>query len=385
MIVSVYPVKLLGEILQLELDEEPIDRERTYLTAGIYSHGRGIFRRAPIEGSETRYTKYTKLHVGQFVYSKLFGWEGATTVVGSDFDGLYVSHEFPTFSINNAAASPDYVGYLARWKGLHSLLKDKGTGVGSRRQRVGIDRLLATPVPLPDLAEQSRIVARLDAAFSRLSKADGLLSHRELLRNSLAESAVFATASQSAGSAPLKSLLTVSRVPVEIIPDNQYQAFGMRSFGKGTIRYNPRPGRDLSVLRYYTFPAGALALSNIKAWEGAIGVTDVKDTSCVASNRFLFYSPKDGRINLSYLRHYLLSREGIAKISAASPGSADRNRTLSIQGLESIEIPLPPRNAQDRAARLIDTINTRLSSAESTATWETLRPSLLNAAFGGRL
>jgi restriction endonuclease S subunit len=159
----------------------------------------------------------------------------------------------------------------------------------------------------------------------------------------------------------------------------------MRSFGKGIIRYEPVPGRELSKLRYYKFPIEALALSNIKAWEGAISVTDDRDTDCVASNRFLFYSPRDDRINVSYIRHYLLSREGIAKIGAASPGSADRNRTLSIQGFEAIGISLPSRGIQDATARLIDTISAGFGPAESTASWETLKLSLLNAAFNRRI
>ena len=159
----------------------------------------------------------------------------------------------------------------------------------------------------------------------------------------------------------------------------------MRSFGKGIIRYEPAPGRNLSKLRYYKFPVNALALSNIKAWEGAIGLTTSKDISCVASNRFLFYSPKDDQINVSYVRHYLLSRTGIAKIGAASPGSADRNRTLSIHGFESIQIPFPPRDVQDETARVIDAIAAELSPDDRTATWDALKLSLLNAAFSGRL
>jgi type I restriction enzyme S subunit len=131
----------------------------------------------------------------------------------------------------------------------------------------------------------------------------------------------------------------------------------MRSFGKGSIRYAPAPGKDLSKLRYYSFPAGALALSNIKAWEGAIGVTDAADTECVASNRFLFYLPLDERVNISYLRYYLLSRPGISQVGAASPGSADRNRTLSIRGFEAIRVPVPTRDAQDKTAQLIDTVS----------------------------
>ncbi len=380
-----FPELKLETFLILDIEEEPVIDDQTYRTAGIYSHGRGLFEKPPIHGHETSYSKYTKLRTGQFVYSKLFGWEGATAVVSSDFDRLFVSHEFPTFTIDPTRADPDYMRYIARWGGLHAQLKDKGTGVGSRRQRVNVDRLLATKVPLPDLPEQRRIAARLDASFEKLDKAASLRERRAFLQRAIFESAIGEAVTQRVGSASISSILSPSRVPVEIDPDEKYQAFGMRSFGKGSIRYEATEGGELSKLRYYRFPAGSLALSNIKAWEGAIGVTDAVDTACVASNRFLFYTPCDQRINISYLRHFLLSRIGLAQVAASSPGSADRNRTLSIKGFEAIEVPLPGREVQDRTAHLIDTLSHTSGDRSTEDAWHGMRTSLLNAAFAGDL
>jgi type I restriction enzyme S subunit len=180
-------------------------------------------------------------------------------------------------------------------------------------------------------------------------------------------------------------IVALTRTEIEVAADNLYRAIGMRSFGKGVIHYAPAPGSELSKLRYFTFPQGALVLSNIKAWEGAIGVTGEDEVGHVASNRFLFYLPVDERVNISYLRHYLLSRSGLAQVSANSPGGADRNRTLGIKRFEQIEFPLPERREQDRVALALDTLNTQLASSCLEAALPALRPALLNAAFSGQL
>lgn len=385
MSVTTYQEVTLGTFLRQEADTVAIAPDATYTTAGIYSYGRGLFRRPPITGSETNYTKYNRIRKGQFIYSKLFGWEGALATVPEEFDGLYVSHEFPTFHIDDSIADPGYVAHLATWPGLHDKLRDQGTGMGSRRQRVNVDRLISATVPLPDLDEQRRIAARLDAAMAKLSRVEQLQEQRTKLHTAFRESLIAEAANEAPGGVVLGSLLQSVRQAIGINPEAQYKALGMRSFGRGSIRYPAVPGKELSKLRYFSFPSEALVLSNIKAWEGAIGVTDEEDLACVASNRFLFYQSRDERVNIRYLRHYLLSRQGLAQISACSPGSADRNRTLSIKAFERLSVPLPSRTEQDRIARALDSLNVTANPERSREIQSALVPSLLNAAFRGQL
>ncbi|MGH4007564.1 MAG: restriction endonuclease subunit S [Pseudonocardiaceae bacterium] len=164
---SKYPFIPLQEVLTKSGDFVSIDPEEQYETAGILNRGRGLFRRPTVSGSETRYTKYNRLHAGQFVYSKLFAWEGALATVTPEFDGLFVSHEFPTFDVVEERAIPDYIAHLARWSDLHIALSKQTSGMGSRRQRVNIGQLLSTPVPIPDIKEQQRIADKLDLLLSK--------------------------------------------------------------------------------------------------------------------------------------------------------------------------------------------------------------------------
>ncbi|MGW4175744.1 hypothetical protein [Streptomyces rubiginosohelvolus] len=158
-------------------------------------------------------------------------------------------------------------------------------------------------------------------------------------------------------------VLRMNRRPVDIQPESEYRAFGMRSFGRGTIRYVPTIGSGLTKLPHFKFNSNALVLSNIKAWEGAVGVTDEEDAKCVASSRFLFYEPRGEEVDVRYMRYFFLTRRGLGEIGKASRGSADRNRTLSIRAFEQIKISLPHPVEQRRIADKLDLLLTEQAKA----------------------
>src|SRR5205823_6346362 len=140
-----------------------------------------------------------------------------------------------------------------------------------------------------------------------------------------------------------------------------YVPIGIRSFGKGIFHYEPRLSGELGSLRFFWVKPNRLVLSNIKGWEGAIAVSSESDAGCIASNRFLSYVPTEDRIDVRWARWYFLSEPGIELIRRASPGSADRNRTLAIDRFEALEIPLPPIDQQSSIAERLDRLQTAAS------------------------
>jgi hypothetical protein len=125
----------------------------------LLNRGRGIFVRPEVKGSETKYRTFYRLASGQLIYSKLFGWEGAVTIVPDSFDGYYVSPEFPTFKLDQNRVLPSYMTSITRWEGLHARLAGAGSGLGQRRQRVQIEDFLATTIPLPGDIHRQRQIA----------------------------------------------------------------------------------------------------------------------------------------------------------------------------------------------------------------------------------
>ncbi len=151
-------------------------------------------------------------------------------------------------------------------------------------------------------------------------------------------------------------VLALDRTPVDPDPGVEYITIGIRSFGKGVFHYDAKPGDGLGKLRFFEVRPDRLLVSNIKGWEGAIAVSDAHDAGCLASNRFLSYRPVDDRVDVGWARWFFLSERGLPLIQQASPGSADRNRTLAIDRFENLEILLPPIDEQRRVADRLDRV-----------------------------
>ena len=157
----------------------------------------------------------------------------------------------------------------------------------------------------------------------------------------------------------------------------EYVAIGVRGFGRGIFRYDAVPGSSLGKLRFFNVRSGSLVVSNIKAWEGAVDVSGSSDEGTIASNRFLSYEPIDDQADVNFLRHYFLTEPGNQKLQRASPGSADRNRTLAASRFEEILIPLPGLSDQQRIAARLDRI-AATSASFATPPTAALRDSLLD-------
>jgi type I restriction enzyme S subunit len=159
-------------------------------------------------------------------------------------------------------------------------------------------------------------------------------------------------------------VLRLERRGVLIDPLAEYRLIGVYSFGKGIFHREPTLGADLGNYRFFRVVPGDLVLSNIQAWEKAIGYATERDAGCVGTHRFLTYVPRNGLVDTNYLRYLFLSDRGFRLIQKASPGSVTRNRTLAIDRFEDLEIEVPPIEVQRVVASELDAANGCLHAAQ---------------------
>ena len=168
---------------------------------------------------------------------------------------------------------------------------------------------------------------------------------------------------------PFGSVFELQRRQVAVDPSADYQEIGVRSFGRGLFVKDPVTGSDIGSKRVFRVEPGDLVVSNVFAWEGAVGVATGLHGGMIGSHRFMTWTPK-GDVNVDFARHYFGSELGLTALGAASPGSAGRNRTLSIANLEAVSIPLPPRVEQERIVSHLTAIEPSLIR------WRSLSPTL---------
>ena len=141
--------------------------------------------------------------------------------------------------------------------------------------------------------------------------------------------------------ASLKEVAPIIRRPVEIRIGEEYPELGIRSFGKGTFHKPPLDSFSIGTKRLFQIKSDDLLFSNVFAWEGAIAVAQPDDDGRYGSHRFISCVPKPDIATSDFLCYYFLTPEGLGKIGEASPGGAGRNRTLGLEKLSQIEVPLP--------------------------------------------
>lgn len=374
----------LGEVLQLERIPIEVDQDTEYTQIGIRSFGRGIFHRDTVTGANLSKLRYFEVHPDRLIFSNIMAWEGAIALSGEAEQGCVGSSRFLSY---RAVGDIDlrYLNYFFQSDRGRALVAGASTGSTVRNQTLPRDAIEEMWVPILHIDEQRRIADKLDASLGRVDSVRALRAKMTTLQASLAASLITSTIESATENVRVSDVIEFKRTPIKIDPDTEYRNIGIRSFGRGFIRHPLTAGRDLSKLNFFTFPENALALSNLMAWEGGISVTRSEDMGYIASSRFFFYLPIDNRVNISYLRHFLLSKQGQALIASACSAGAERNRTLGRKRFEELTFPLPPRPMQDRVTRTLDALAERLNAAYSEPALDALRPSILNEAFIGQL
>ena len=147
----------LKEILTEAAVPYDVDPETSYPNLGIYSFARGAFAKPPIDGALTSAKTLYRVRKGQFIYSRLFAFEGAYTIVPAELDERFVSNEFPSFDIAEDAATPEFLAAFFMNPRVWTDLLAGSLGLGSRRQRVNQKHLVEYTIWLPPLAWQNRI------------------------------------------------------------------------------------------------------------------------------------------------------------------------------------------------------------------------------------
>lgn len=342
---------VLRELLRPADQPCNVDINGTYPNFGIYSFGRGLFRKQPIEGQSTSANTLFRVRAGNFIYSRLFAFEGAYGIVDDEFDGFFVSNEYPSFAIDRSQLLPAYLRYYFR---LPTVWQDIGMGskgVGSRRIRIHPERVLDHRISLPPLSEQLTIVARLDALTTKAEHVEAHLDAAEHDAGRLL-AVRFRDAIADAPTLSMAEVAPLVRRQQSIDILGSYPELGIRSFGKGTFHKPPLPGSEVGTKRLFRIEPGDLLFSNVFAWEGAIAVAQAGDAGRFGSHRFITCCADPARTSAEFLRYYFLAGEGLAKIGNASPGGAGRNRTLGLEKLMALDVPVPPQATQQSFDRL---------------------------------
>ena len=378
--------KRIGEVLELRREQVVVDPLATYREIGVRSFGRGIFHKEPLQGHELGTKRVFWVRPDDLIFNNVFAWEGAVALATDSEAGMIGSHRFLTYVPKDDSVDPAYLRYFfATEKGVQ-LLGQASPGSAGRNRTLAIDRFEALEIPLPDIADQRRIAARLDSLLAVVEQLRVEDKEAVDVGGALLDSGRSALIADASGDAPVTRLGEVAEIVMGQSPpgyaynevgDGMPLLNGPTEFG----RSNPVPRQWTSVVTKVCEP-GDLLMS-VRA---SIGRTNWADTAYCLGRGVAALRPKSSNLDLRYLRQLLLAK--ITDLTALSAGSTFLN--LPGHKLRTLELPLLSLTRQaelsdrldaleDRHARVLDLMRKRRVTVAG------LRESILNNAFAGAL
>jgi type I restriction enzyme S subunit len=262
----------------------------------------------------------------------------------------------------------------------------------TNRVRLQEDKFLAREFPLPPLAEQRRVVTRIEELAAQIHEARTLRHQATEEAEALVPakaSSVFRSAMKNGG-VPLESVAILERGKFHHRPRNEPRFFGgthpwiqigeIESSSK-YIRAWTQTLNDDGLKISKKFPRGTVLIS-IAATIGAVGILDF---DCCVPDSIVGVTPKL-QTESEFLYHYLGYLRG--HLEEIAPQSGQKNINLGI--LTQVPVPKLALPEQRRIVAELDVLQAEVDElkrlqAETAAELDALLPSILDKAFKGEL
>ena len=340
-----------GELLTKSDEWIRLDPMTTITQVRVQWWGQGAVPRKTATAGELGSDKWLAVRWKQFLISRIDARKGAAGVVPRTLDGAFVSNDFPAFNIDTDRLEPQFLDWYS--KTARFVQDCKGASEGTtNRVRLKEERFLALSMPLPPLEEQRRIVEQVETLMDRLRSVNVLQLEMDQKIKRLLLSA-YQKAIEGAAWHGMSAVAPLVRRPVEIDPLEGYPELGIRSFGKGSFHKPSLQGSSVGSKKLFRIAEGDLVFNIVFAWEGAVAVAKRGDNGRFGSHRFLTCVTDLNVALPEFLCFHFLTDGGLEQLGKASPGGAGRNRTLGIDNLARIVVPVPDIETQRRFVRLL--------------------------------
>ena len=337
-----WPVVPLGESIRHRKEFITIQPDQTYSRCRVQTSARGIVLRDRVPSSTIKTKKQQVCRAGEFLVAEIDAKMGGYGIVPEELDGAIVSGHYFLFEVDERCLLRRFLHWYCQTSDFFEQVNARGS---TNYAAIRPYDVLTYRVPVPSLAEQHRIVAKLD-------KVAGLVAERRRVLETAGRdtqamlSSAFREVIDGAPYRPMAEVAPLVRRPVGIEPDREYTEIGVKSFYNGIFHRRTMNGADYSWQKLFWIKEGDLVFSNLMAWEQGIAVAEFEDNGCVGNHRMLTCQVDRALVTPTFLLAYFKTEEGFMQVAGHSPGSIARNKTLSSKKLPTIKVPIPPLERQ---------------------------------------
>lgn len=376
-----WPMVKLGEVLRYRKEFIAIDDLENYKRPRVQLHAQGIVLRDQVPGAMIKTKTQQVCHAGEFLVAEIDAKVGGFGIVPESLEGAIVSSHYFIFVIDASSLDRRFLDYYSRT----SSFRDQVAAQGSTNYAaIRPAHVLGYEIPLPPLEEQRRIVARIEELAAHITEA------RTLRQQAIEEAEAFIVSLHlKLAGARIKRLGEVIRLredQVAIEKNTSYPQVGVRSFGAGLFPKIAVSGVDTSYRVFNRLYDGALVLSQVKGWEGAVAICPKMLSGMFVSPEYRTFATIENEACPEYLASIVRTEWFWTRLSSATRGvGARRERTRPEQFL-NIEIPIPILDRQKHGSEVFAKMAAlKHLQTETQTELDAMLPAILDRAFKGEL
>ena len=168
-----WPNVKLADVMRRSAEAVDLQPDAEYRQITVKLWGKGAVLRGVLKGAEVAAPRQLVARQNQFIVSRIDARNGALGIVPAELDGAIVSNDFPLFNLVPERLLPAYLGWMCKTAAFVDECNRASEGTTNRVRLQG-KKFLAREIPLPPLAEQRRIVARIDGLAANIQEARGI-------------------------------------------------------------------------------------------------------------------------------------------------------------------------------------------------------------------
>lgn len=382
-----WPKVRLGDVLRRSDKWISIQSNESYKQITVRLWGKGVVLRRIVTGLELGASQQLQVEPNQFILSRIDARNGAFGLIPESLDGGVVSNDFPVFDIDTLHLLPPFLNWMSKTQDFVDFCRAASEGT-TNRVRLKEDRFLATEISLPPVADQRRIVAKIDELAAKIEEA--LHLHQQATKDAeiLLESArAKAFGKTTSDGWKIEKLNEVAPINMgQSPPGESYNEFGDGvPLLNGPTEFGAKHPKEV---QWTTSPTklckqGDILLCVRGATTGRMNWADKE--YCVG--RGLAALTPNPKICLPEYVYCLVETKTQEMLGLAA-GSTFPN--LPGAKLKTLEIPIPSIPDQRRIVDYLYSLQDKIDSlqrlhAETSTELDALLPSILDRAFKGEL
>ena len=390
-----WPTVRLGEVLRHRKEFITIDDLTTYKRPRVQIHVQGIVQRDEVPGALIKTKTQQVCRTGEFLVAEIDAKVGGFGIVPKSLNGSIVSSHYFLFVVDESKLNLRFLDYFIRTPTFREQVAAQGS---TNYAAIRPAHVLGYEIPLPPLAEQRRVVARIEELAAQIHEARTLRHQAAEEAEALFEASVGKRLSELSNCPTDKLAALTTKIGSGSTPAGGravYPTSGIPFIRSMNVRMRRFQWDDIAFISSDTHKQ--MSGTRVRPRDVLLNITgaSIGRVACAPSDlqeanvnqHVAIIRPKQ-EVEPSFLM-YWLSQPAIQDFINDEQKGATRQGFTKAQ-IQAFDIPLPPVPEQRRIVAELDALQAEVDAlkrlqAETAKELDALLPAILDRAFKGEL